>query len=119
MMSNLARKIQQEQQSYQPLQRPETPSVKRYRISRGEKVLAILFVLMVSILSVKIISNQATIYDVNKSIHNMKQSIDNQSRVVADLEDQVDELSTFERIYKKALENGYTMNENNVKVVHP
>jgi len=117
-LSNLARKLQ-EQHVYQPIQQPEVQTVKKYKISRGEKMLALIFILMVSVLSIKIISNQATIYDVNKSIHKTKLSIDSQSRIVADLEDQVDELSTFERIYKQALENGYTMNENNVKVVRP
>ena len=72
---------------------------------------------MVCFGSVHIISNQASIYQVNKEIQDTKVTIQEQEKVNSDLTIQVNELSQYERIRDKAQELGLTLNENNVKVV--
>lgn len=115
-MSNLAKKLQQEteQRKNQIL---KTATVKKAWFSPGEKILGLIFGALICIGSVQIVSNQASIYDVNKDIQDMKVSIQEQQKVNSDLEVQVSELSTYERIWAKAKELGLQLNENNVKVV--
>ena len=90
---------------------------EKSKISIGELVLLCALALMVSIVGVKIISNQAAIYQVNKEIQQADASIQKQAKVNEDLKVQVKELSEYERIWKKAEEFGLKRNENNVKVV--
>ncbi|PLS16838.1 cell division protein FtsL [Bacillus sp. M6-12] len=79
--------------------------------------LLLLLTLLIAAAGVKIVSNQSAIYDTNKDIQKMESSIDEQVKVNNDLEVQVSELNTYERIWKKAAELGLMLNENNVKVV--
>lgn len=118
-MSNLARKLQQEQQqqTQHVNHAPKKIKVKTSWLSPGEKVLGLAFCAVVCFGAVHIISNEAAIYEVNKDIQQNKVAIEEQTRVNNDLEMQVSELSTYERIWAKAKELGLTLNENNVKVV--
>lgn len=120
-MGNLARKLQQEQQQIQEQkQNKAIEKVKKNRLglSPGEKILGIVFSVALCFGGVQIISNHATIYEVNKDIQETTTNIQSQVRVNADLAMQVEELSTYERIWAKAKELGLSLNENNVKVVH-
>lgn len=117
-MSNLARK--QYEQIDQSLGTKELPVKKvrhHARISPGEKALFILFVLFVAFMAVKIISVQASIYEVNKDIQDVRASVQEQTKLNDDLSMQVAELSKYERVWKKAQDLGLNLNENNVKVV--
>lgn len=119
-MSNLARKLQQQQQEQkhsQPLHPPKKQSVKQTRISPGESVLWIALALMACFGGVKIINNEAQIDQVNRDVQKIQTSIHEQSKVNEDLKVQVGELSTYERIWQKAKERGLLLDENNVKVV--
>lgn len=117
-LSNLARK---QQQTYvQPNPKTETqikPVHKRRKITPGEKLIAGLFIAFVCFMSIKIISTQASIYFINKDIHGLETSIQTKKKVNDDLKMQVSDMSTYERIWKKAKELGLKLNENNVKVV--
>lgn len=115
-MGNLARKLQQEQQQKQ-LQ--VTEKVKRNRIgfSPGEKMIGISFCAILCVGAIHVISNQVQIYEINKDIQVTTTQIQTQERVNADLKMQVEELSTYERIWEKAKALGLQLNENNVKVV--
>ncbi|RUQ30620.1 cell division protein FtsL [Peribacillus cavernae] len=73
--------------------------------------------LSIALVGVKIVSNQSNIYQTNKDIQQVEASITEQVKVNNDLKVQVGELSTYERIWKKAAELGLMLNENNVKVV--
>lgn len=115
-MGNLARRLEKQEQQQV---RIETKRIvkKRHRISTGEKVLLCLFCAIFFIAAVKIITYQATIYEVNKEIQQLELSIEEIQKQNGDLAIQVDELSTYERIWEKAAELGLLLNENNVKVV--
>jgi cell division protein FtsL len=116
-MSNLAKTLQQETQ--QQTVKSLKPSVKKLNawLSPGERVLFFAFGILVCIGAAFIVSKQAAIYEANKEIQLVESSIQEQQKVNRDLEMQISELSTYERIWEKAKELGLTLNENNVKVV--
>jgi cell division protein FtsL len=117
-LSNLAYQIQQRRKiEEQQQQQIKQVTKKKSHVTFGEKVLFLMFTLMVVIGSIVMVSNSANIYSVNRDISQLQASIDTQSKVNADLEQQVMELSTYERIWAKAHELGLMLNENNVKVV--
>ncbi|WP_071459351.1 cell division protein FtsL [Bacillus massilinigeriensis] len=115
-MSNLARKLQQEQQQTQHSAPKSSVKIKS-SVTLGEKVIAIAFGLMVCIGAAFIISKQAAIYEVNKEIQLSESAIEDQKKVNSDLSNQIDELNRYERIWAKAKELGLTLNEKNIKVV--
>ncbi|WP_210363726.1 cell division protein FtsL [Bacillus sp. REN3] len=115
-MSNLARKLQQEQQ--RTVQAPAKEPVRKMSwLTPGEKVLIFAFGAMVCFGGTFLVSKQAAIYEVNKEIQVMEGDIQEQQKVINDLEVQVSELSTYERIKKVTEKLGLTLNENNVKGV--
>ncbi|RFU71171.1 cell division protein FtsL [Peribacillus saganii] len=116
-MSNYAKKTQEHWQSEEPRQSVQTVIVHKAKISFGEMTLLLVLALLIAAVGVKIVSNQSAIYDTNKEIQKIEGSIDEQVKINNDLEVQVSELSTYERIWKKAAELGLMLNENNVKVV--
>ena len=70
-MANLARKLRQEQQE-QTIEAPKKRIKQKSLVSPGEKILGITFGALVCFGSVHIISNQASIYQVNKDIQDTK-----------------------------------------------
>jgi cell division protein FtsL len=116
-MSNLAKKLQQEQQQRAIQETKQNIPLKKALFSPGEKILGTLFAMMVFLGAVQIISNQAEIYTLNRDIQLTQASILEQQKVNSDLEVQVSELSTYERIMEKVTVLGLKLNENNVKVV--
>jgi cell division protein FtsL len=117
-LSNLAYQIQQRRRlEAEQEQRIQQAPKKKLQITVGEKILYLIFTMVVVIGSIVIVSNSAKIYSVNREISGLQASIHTQAKVNADLEHQVMELSTYERIWAKAHELGLMLNENNVKVV--
>ncbi|SFC05107.1 cell division protein FtsL [Bacillus sp. OV322] len=117
-MSSIAKKIQEqnyEQQQQQPVS--QVVAVRKAKISFGEVILLCALGLMIAFAGVKIITNQSAIYQTNKDIQQAEAKIDEQVKTNNDLKVQVGELSTYERIWKKAAELGLKLNEKNVKVV--
>lgn len=114
-MSNLAHRLEKQQQ--QSVRVKTKTVIKKRRIAFGEKILAILFCAVVFILGTKIVSYQASIYEVNKEIQQLEAAIQEKQKENGDLLIQVSELSTYERIWEKAVQLGLMLNENNVKVV--
>ena len=117
-MSSLARKFQQQQQVERTVQEHSIVKTKKHWLTPGEKIIGIVFTGLVCFGAVHLISNQAEIYQVNKEIQEVQTSINEIEKVNSDLQAQASELSTYERIWKKAKEMGLVLNENNVKVVH-
>ncbi|CEE01301.1 MULTISPECIES: cell division protein FtsL [Bacillaceae] len=114
-MSNLAKKYQSVE-----IQQPKTlakPKVKKNLFTKGEKVLYILFATVVCFFSVKIVSNQAHIYQVNKEIQQVEATIEKQEKVTEDLKAQMNEYSNYKRVMQEAKEQGLKNNADNVKVV--
>ncbi|XJZ28403.1 cell division protein FtsL [Bacillota bacterium Lsc_1132] len=118
-MSNLARvqQQQQQQQRRQEVIQPSKAKDKKSWLTPGEKLLGLTFAGLVCFGAVQIISNQSQIYQVNKDVQEVQSSIKEQQRVNSDLQVQVSELSSYERIREKAKKMGLVQNENNVKVV--
>ncbi|MBS4172419.1 cell division protein FtsL [Bacillus sp. FJAT-49736] len=119
-MSNLARKQQyiepQRQQTTQTNPQVQ-PIHTRKSITLGEKMLGILLVAFISVMAIKVISTQASIYKVNRDIQDLQSSVQSQKKINNDLKTQVSDLSRYDRIKKKAEKLGLKLNENNVKVV--
>lgn len=115
-MNSIAKKIQEQQQS-EPQKSVKTVIVHKGKISFGEVVLLCVLAIAIAFAGVKIVSNQSAIYETNKSIQQAEAKIDEQVKVNNDLKVEISELSTYERIWKKAAELGLMLNENNVKVV--
>ena len=72
---------------------------------------------MLLIGAVKIISNSFVVYEISIEIQKTETKIENQLKVNSDLHVQVEELSTYDRIWEKAKQLGLTLNQNNVKTV--
>ncbi|WP_050181534.1 cell division protein FtsL [Domibacillus robiginosus] len=114
-MNNTARKHVVEQ--------PKKASVKQRKINRsfftpGEKVLFLVFVLTVCFMSAKLISTQAAIYETNKQIQDVEAKIQEQQKVNHDLDVQISEESTYEKIWERAKAMGLDLSKN-IKVVEP
>jgi cell division protein FtsL len=117
-MSSLARKFQQQQEVERTVQEKRIVKTKKHWLTPGEKIIGIVFTGLVCFGAVNLISNQAEIYQVNKDIQEVQTSINEVAKVNNDLQVQVSELSTYERLWEKAKQMGLVINENNVKVVH-
>jgi cell division protein FtsL len=119
-MANLARKLRQEQETQETQQTQQAPKKVRKRkswLSPGEKILGIAFGVVVCFGSVHIISNQSSIYELNKEIQDTQTMIQEQQKSNSDLTMQISELSQYDRIKDKARALGLELNDQNVKVV--
>ena len=117
-MSMLARKIATEQQhKQQPQTTVKKVLVHKSKITLGEKILIVASILLLTIASIKIVSNQYSLYKANQEIQTLQTSIAEQQKVNNDLNVEVSELSRYERIWEKASQLGLKLDENNVKVV--
>lgn len=116
-MSNLAKKLQQETHQQTTIAPKPAKKQKHTWLSPGEKFLTLTLGVALSIGASFIIANQSDIYQVNKEIQLVEQSIQEQQKVNSDLEMQISELSRYERIKEQAEKLGLTFNENNIKVV--
>jgi len=120
-MGNLASQLRREQDVQQ--NQKQKVYIKKKAADRkslftpGEKLLGLIFGAFVCLGSVHIISNQASIYVLNKDIQDTKKVIQEQQRINSDLNIQVSELSQYDRIRAKAKELGLELNDQNVKVV--
>lgn len=114
-MSNLAKRLQSNQE--RTIKTKTTTVVKKSRLTFGEKILGIIFCIALFVAATKIVTYQASIYEVNKEIQQLNTEIAEKEKVNNELANQVSELSTYERIWAKAVELGLMLNENNVKVV--
>ncbi|WP_391208390.1 cell division protein FtsL [Psychrobacillus sp. L4] len=102
---------------------PEQPQIKKLAkqnkgiLTKGEKILFLGLLSVVTILALIIIQTQAAVRTTSADIQLMEKKIDITSKENTDLSIQVSELSTYDRIWKKAEELGLKINEQNVKVV--
>jgi cell division protein FtsL len=115
-LNNTAVQIQHKQQQKSKVAPKKKRKIK-IRLTLGEKLLFFSFILFALYSSITIVSNQFTLYEVNKEVQELEAKIQEQEKHNQDLRVQVQELSTYERILAKAKELGLTLNENNVKVV--
>ncbi|XQY93407.1 cell division protein FtsL [Metabacillus sp. HB246100] len=122
-MSNLARKLEQErheQHQHQHQHNPKQEPIiikRRASITPGEKFLVLLFVGLVLLGAIKIVASSYTMYHANIEIQKTQAKIEEQVKLNSDLHVQVEELSTYERIWEKAKDLGLTLDQNSVKSV--
>ncbi|MGM7720267.1 cell division protein FtsL [uncultured Metabacillus sp.] len=118
-MSNLAMKLEQQRQEQQQQQRVQEPIIikRRASVTPGEKFLIALFIGLLVFGAVTIITKSYTVYQTNIEIQKTEAKIEKQTKLNSDLHVQVEELSTYERIWEKAKELGLTLDQNNVKSV--
>jgi cell division protein FtsL len=120
-MSNLAMKLEQQRQEKQQLQHmPVSEPIiikRRASITNGEKILMILVVGLFIIGAVNIVAKSYTVYQANIEIQKTEAKIEEQTKLNSDLHVQVEELSTYDRIWEKAKELGLKLDQNNVKSV--
>ena len=102
-----------------PAQPPIRKQAKQNKTltTKGEKVLFLGLLTVVTILAIMITHTQTTIRATTTDIVVLEQKIDNTTKENTDLSIQVSELSAYDRIWKKAEELGLKLNEQNVKVV--
>lgn len=116
MHSNLAKSL--EQYETQRVHKPVRQSRRRgLAITKGEKFFFLLFCLTVCFFSIRMVSNQAAIYEINTTIQNVEQEIDEQYRQLEDLEARVNELSRYDRLMLEAEKQDLSMNPDKVRVV--
>lgn len=99
------------------IQSNQNKNKKRKRTTFREKVLYISFIVLVSIMSVFILHKQSVIQQTTIEIQEVESQISEVEKLNVGLNVQVNELSTYERIWEKAKALGLTLNEKNVKVV--
>lgn len=101
----------------QPSHKPKKIRKKSFGISGREKFLILILTLAVISLAIMSLQVQSEINAVNMDIKTLEGEVATVSNENVDLQVQVGELSTYERIWEKAQELGLTLNEKNVKVV--
>ncbi|KAA6452267.1 cell division protein FtsL [Bacillus atrophaeus] len=113
-MSNLA--YQQEKQQRHTLS-PEKKVIvkKRASITLGEKVLLVLFVIAVLSVSLFIVSKAYAAYQTNIEVQKLEEKISSENKRIGDLEKNVADLSTPERIMDIAEKNGLKLKNKKVK----
>lgn len=112
-----ARKEAYIQQPAVPQNPVRVPAKKKNFITKGEKVLYLSFLAAFVLCALMVLQNQSVILASTQEIQTIEHSIDEKVKQNTDLSVQVSELSTYERIWAKAKEQGLKLNEQNVKVV--
>ncbi|WP_273850319.1 cell division protein FtsL [Guptibacillus spartinae] len=119
-MSNLAYKYQQQQQTQKQVEtKKQAVYVERGRITKGEKMLWMMLVLTFVAASIFMVSNYATIYNLNTSLQQAEADQRVQSKQNEELQVKVTELSAPGRIVNIAEEKlGMELNDQNVEVIN-
>lgn len=122
--NNLARKVEVEIPLPSPLVRPEQitrtvhkPIPKKSIATRTEKMLIGIIIAIAFTLMAVSISLEINIASTNRALQDTKASIQDTTVVNSNLEQEVQELSRYDRIYKIANNQGLKMNETNVRNV--
>lgn len=116
-MSQVARNFTEQAYETRQERRQVSSSQKAVSVTIGEWVTVILCAVILAGLAYFVISNQSALYEMNKNIATVEADIENQQTRNEDLSMQVSELSTYERVWAKAKEQGLELREDNVKVV--
>jgi cell division protein FtsL len=121
--SNLARNLEIEV-PFQPQTAPtpkkekvHTPLTKRIGITKGEKLLVSSILIVLFALIAVSISLEITIASTNRTLQDTVTSITESTTVNENLEQEVQELSRYDRVYEIANKFDLDMNEKNVRNV--
>ncbi|KMJ55442.1 cell division protein FtsL [Alkalihalophilus lindianensis] len=115
-MSMVARQIQHQQQT--EVKTKKVVRRHRSRITLGEKIIGLTMTVVAFAMIGLMLHNYASIYTLNKDVHQLQGTISQQSQVNEGLSLQVVELSAPDRILDIATgELGMSLDDNKVKVV--
>ncbi|MCA0987975.1 cell division protein FtsL [Guptibacillus algicola] len=119
-MSNLAYKYQQQHSEKQQVEvQKKAVYVQRGKITKGEKLLWMTLCIAVVAASIVMISNYASIYNINTSIQQVESKQQAQMKQNEELQVKVTELSAPDRIIDIAEEKlGMQLNDQNVEVIN-
>ena len=105
-------------QPQRPQQRPaHTPEPKKQRLSKVEKILITVASMIIFSLGVACISLEIMVATSNREVQDTNRDIEEISVVNTNLEQEVQELSRYDRVYEIARAHGLEMNEENVRNV--
>ena len=117
----LRNRTQYIQQPYNPVHEPKIerqPNVNRRKKSNKQiKIAFLASLVIVAIMSVMVLHKQGEIQTATIDIQNVEISINQVSAQNVDFKGQIAQKSTYERIMAIAKEKGFTLNQDNVKVV--
>ncbi|MBM7540472.1 cell division protein FtsL [Amphibacillus cookii] len=100
----------------EPSQQPKKlVKIKSRKITTGEKFLAALFGIVVSVVMIYIVSFSANLDSLNRDLQRLEQEVNEQQTVNANLDYQVMEYSNPERILNIAKENGLNIQNTKIK----
>ncbi|KAB2494785.1 cell division protein FtsL [Priestia endophytica] len=116
-MNNLAYKLKEKEREVVQHKIKHVTKKKKVRLPLGEKLIYVTFCGFMLFGSIQFISNQAALYEANTNVQKVEEKVKAQKTVNMDLNDQVKELSQYDRILEKAKKLGLEMNADNVKVV--
>ncbi|WP_270181782.1 cell division protein FtsL [Alkalihalobacillus sp. CinArs1] len=119
-MSNLAYKYQQQHSQKEQVEvQKKAVYIQRGRITKGEKLLWMMLSIAVVAASIIMISNYASIYNINTSIQQIEAKQQAQMKQNEELQVKVTELSAPDRIIDIAEEKlGMQLNDQNVEVIN-
>ena len=90
---------------------------KRVKISKFEKLIYTLAILLVVIAPVSIVFSKATLAKINFEVEKQKKEIDAQKKTNESLAMTIDELASLTKIQEVAQQQGLSYNNNNIKTV--
>ena len=105
-------------QPQRPQQQPaHTPGPKKQKLSKVEKILITVASMLIFSLGVACISLEIMVATSNREVQDTNRDIEEISVVNTNLEQEVQELSRYDRVYEIARAHGLEMNEENVRNV--
>lgn len=90
---------------------------KKVKISKFEKLLYTLAILLIVIAPVSIVFSKATLAKVNFEVEKQKKEIDAQKKTNESLAMTIDELASLTKIQEVAQQQGLSYNNSNIKTV--
>ena len=90
---------------------------KKIKISKFEKLLYTVALVLVVISPISIVFSKATLAQINFEVEKQKKEIDNQKKTNESLTMTIDELASLTKIQQVAEEQGLSYNNNNIKSV--
>lgn len=90
---------------------------KKYKMSKFEKLLYSLAIILLVISPVSIVFSKATLAEINFEVEKQKKEIEKQKKTNESLTMTIDELASLTKIQEVAEEQGLSYNNNNIKSV--
>lgn len=90
---------------------------KKYKVSKFEKLIYLLAILLLVLSPIAIVFSKATLSQINFEVEKQKKEIDEQKKTNESLAMTIDELASLTKIQEVAEEQGLSYNNNNIKTI--